>query len=189
MKVNIHNQCSNTKLVSPIYFGNGVVHPKLSDRRIDIGTRRKACFEINATQNEFKGVFLFKLKKKNRLSIYSSNLFKRRKYSNSKAKCVQMLIAWKVKNSKLFLYVALVKHPKGFTWNEDYLKKLYDKNHDWLKEYNSARSDTWLMDGDIVLKTTVSVRDLKEIIELNISISKGEKSNFDMKPLDVNLKR
>jgi hypothetical protein len=188
--LNIHNQCSNVKLISPIYFGNGVVYPKLSDQQIDIDTEMKTCFTINTIQNELKGTMLFKLQRKeNRFSIYLSNIFKRQGYSNDEAKCIQMFIAWKVKNSKLFLYVALVKHLKEFTWNEDKLRNLYYKNHSWLKEYNNTRSDAWLMDDNIVLKTTFNTRDLKNIPELSISISEEEKNDGAMRPLCIHLER
>jgi hypothetical protein len=187
--VTIHNQCSNIKLVSPIYFGNGAVCPKLSNQQIDIGTERKACFKINATQNNFEGALLFKLQKENRFSIYSSSLFNLQRYFNSKAKCVQMLIAWKVKESKLLSYVVLIEHDKTFIWNENVLKKLYDNSRDWLKEYNDTILETWLMDDDIVLETTLGVKGLKGSFELIISISKGEKNDFDIRPLYVDLER
>jgi hypothetical protein len=61
--VTIHNQCLNIELVSPVYFGNGVVCPKLSDRQIGIGTTMRTCLEIYATHNEFEGALLFKLQR------------------------------------------------------------------------------------------------------------------------------
>jgi hypothetical protein len=190
--VAIHNQCSNTKLVSPIYFGNGVIHPKLSDQQIDIGTKMRARFEINATQDDFEGALLFKLQRKkrggNRFSIYLSDLFKLEEYSDEEVKCIQMLIAWKMKDSKLSLHIALVEHSKKFTWNEDELKQLYYKNRSWLKGYNDTRSDTWIVD-DTILKTTFNVRDLKGIPGLSISISEEEINDGAMRPLCVDLER
>jgi hypothetical protein len=53
--VTIHNQCSNIELVSPVYFDNGAICPKLSDRQIDIDTKMRAYFEINTTQNDVEG--------------------------------------------------------------------------------------------------------------------------------------
>jgi hypothetical protein len=44
--ITIHNQCLN-KLVSPVYFCNGIVCSKLSDQQIDIGTKMRASFKIN----------------------------------------------------------------------------------------------------------------------------------------------
>jgi hypothetical protein len=190
MKVNIHNQCSNTKLISLVYFCNDAVCPKLSDQQIDIGTKMKACFEINATQDDFEGALLFKLQREeSRSNIYLSNLFVQQKYSNDEAKCVRMLIAWKVRISKIFLYVSLVEHAKNFALNEEILKKLYSKNQNWIRRYNDIRSDTWIMDDDTVLKTTSSARDFKGILELSVSIFEGKKSGLDMRPLGVNFKR
>jgi hypothetical protein len=105
-------------------------------------------------------------------------------------KCVQMLVAWKAKNAKPFACAVLLEHTKEFTWNEVKLEKLYNKNHDWLKEYEKydAISDTWLVGNHIVLKTLLRVRGLKEDLGLDIFISK-EEDNFAMKPLCIDLER
>jgi hypothetical protein len=192
IKVNIYNQCANTKLVSPIYSGNGTIYPKLSEKQIDIGTKMKTCFSINTAQDKSEGILLFKLQREkreeNRLSVYLFNLFRLKGCSNDEAKCVQMLIAWKMKDTKILSHVALVEHDKAFTWNENKLRSLYDENRGWLKEYNETIPDKWFMD-DITLKTTLNKIDLKGILELNLSISEEEKGNNAMKPLCVHLKR
>jgi hypothetical protein len=61
--VNILNLCPNTKLVSSVYFGNGIVCPKLFGQQIDINTKMNASFEINATQDDFEGALLFRLQR------------------------------------------------------------------------------------------------------------------------------
>jgi hypothetical protein len=185
--VTIHNQCSNIKLVSPIYFGNGATCPKLSDKKIDINAKMKACFEIYTIQDDFEVILLSELK------IYSNrqrNMNTLTTKTNSReTKCVQMLVAWKVNDFKPLVYVALVEHTKKLTWNEDKLKKLYDKNCGWLKEYDSATSYTWFMDDDMTLRTTFRVRNLKGILELDIYISEKKRDDYAMRPLGINLKR
>jgi hypothetical protein len=61
--VNIHNQCSSTELISPVYFGNGAVCPKQSNQQIVIGTEMKTLFEIYTSQDEFEGALLYKLQR------------------------------------------------------------------------------------------------------------------------------
>jgi hypothetical protein len=53
----VHNQCSNIKFVSPAYFSNNVVCPKLSDQQIDIDTKMDVSFEINATQDNLRVLY------------------------------------------------------------------------------------------------------------------------------------
>jgi hypothetical protein len=198
-RVTIHNQYPNIELVSPVYFGNALVYPKLSDRQIRIGARMKTYFEINVTQNNFEGALLYELQKypDNQCNLDASTT----KISKNEAVHVHMLVAWKVKDSKPSIYVALVKRTKAFAWDEDKLKKLYDKNLDRLKEGRNTISNTWLMDDNETLKTTSSVNGFNEYFELSISISECEKEkeeqdwmgferdNRAMKPLCIDLER
>jgi hypothetical protein len=183
--ITIHNRCSNTKLASPIYFGRGAVCPKLSNQQIDISAKMKVSLEISTIQDEFEGVLLFKLqrysKRQRNMNILNTETNRR------EAECVQMLVAWKMKGSKLFLHVALIEHAKKFAWNEDKLKKLYDKNHSWLKECDNTMSYTWFMDDDTTLRTTF--RSLKRTLKLDIYISEKKRDDYVMRPLGINLKR
>jgi hypothetical protein len=173
-------------LVSPVYFGNGAVCPKLSNQRIDIDTEMNACFEIETTQNDFEGALLFGLE---RCSNWYNMDTSTTETNKNKTPHVHILAIWKVKDSKPFVRVVLVEHTREFTWNEDKLRKLYDKNFGWLKEYNNPMSDTWLMNSNVVLRISFKVKLLKENFELNISISEEEKDDYVMKPLYVDLER
>jgi hypothetical protein len=185
--VNIINLCTNTKLTSPIYFGDGVVCPKLSGQQIDIGTKMNASFEINAIQDNFEGALLFKLQ---RYSDNQCNMDTSTTETNkNESMDIHMLAAWKVKDSKPFAYVTLVEHTREFAWNEDKLKKLYYENLGWFKEYDDTISDTRLIDNNMVLRITFSARDLERTPELSISISEEEKSSYTMKPFRINLER
>jgi hypothetical protein len=82
----------------------------------------------------------------------------------------------------------LVEHAKGFTWNENKLKKLYNENRSWLKKYDGIVSDTWFMDDNMVLRTTFSARDLKITPELSISVPE-EKDDCAMIPIWITTKR
>jgi hypothetical protein len=181
--VTIHNQCPNIELVAPIYFGNGAVCPRLSGQQIDIGTAIKIRFEINPIQDEFEGALLYKLQR--RPDRNGTNTFTE---ANEKTH-VHMLVAWRVRHSKPFVYVVLIKYTKEFIWNEDRLRKLYSKNHNRLKKQVGTTLDTWLIDDNITLKTAFRVKNLKECFELDISISEKERDDDAMRPLYVNLKR
>jgi hypothetical protein len=185
--MNIHNQCSNTKLVLPVYFGNGTVHLKLSGRQIDTSTKMNASLGINATQNNFKGVLLFKLQ------IYSDSQHNvntsTKKANKEKEKYVYMLVVCKMKNSNPFAYAALIEYTEEYIWSENELKKLYDQNHDQFKKYNGATSGTWLMSNNMILKTSLNVIYSKRKFELGISISEEKKRDYAMRPFRINLKR
>jgi hypothetical protein len=184
--VTIHNRCSNTKLVSPVYFSNDAVCPKLFSQQANIGTEMKASFEVNTTRVDFESALLFKLQRyyDNQYSMSTSTTG----VDKDEAMHVYMLVAWKVKDSKHFVYVVLVKHNKEFIWNEDNLKKLYYENHDRFKEYSGTISDTWLMDDSMALETTFRVRDLEGSFELSISISE-ERDDYAIKPFYIDLER
>jgi hypothetical protein len=184
-RVTIHNQCLNTRLLPPVYFGNGTVRTKLSDQRIGIGTAMNVSFDIYATQDEFEGALLYKLQRHSdsQYDMYASTM------GTNGAKCVQMFVAWKVKDSKPFLYVVLIEHTKEFTWDEEKLSKLYNKNHSRLKEYKATTIDTWLIDDNMTLKMSFKVRGLKGNFELSISISEEESDDYAMRPLCVDPER
>jgi hypothetical protein len=185
-RIIIHNQCPNTKLVSPIYFGNGIVRSKLSDQQIDINTIMKMQFEISTTQDEFEGVLLYKLQG---CSDSQHNMNTPTKGAKNEAKCVYMLVAWKMKDAKPFVRVVLAEHTKKIVWNEDKLKKLYEKNCSGLKKYDDSVSDTWIIDDHMILKTTFEVADLENNFELSVSISEEEKGDDAMRPLCIHPKR
>jgi hypothetical protein len=181
----IHNQCSNIELVAPVYFGNGAVCSKLSDQKICIGAKMNASFEISALQDELEGALLFKLQ---RYSDCQYNMSASAAETNETT-CIRMLVAWKVKDSKPFIYVVLIEHTKGFTWNEDELRKLYNKNHNRLKEHNDTMSDVWFIDDEIALKISFKIIGLKANFGLSISISEEEKDIYAMRPFCIDLER
>jgi hypothetical protein len=186
-RVTVHNQCSNTELVSPVYFSNGAVCPKISDQQIDIGTAMNASFEINIVQNDFEGALLYKLQ------MYFDSQYNidtlTTEVSRKESTHIHMLVVWKVKDSKLFVHVALIKHIKEFTWNEDELRNLYNKNHSRLKEYSGIISDTWFMNNNMILKTSFRIRGSKGIFEISIFISEEERADYAVRPLCVDLER
>jgi hypothetical protein len=185
--VNVLNLCSNIKLTLSAYFDNGAVSSKLSDQQIDIGTKMNASFDVNATQDDFECALLCKLQRHSD-NQYSTDIFTTGT-NESNATHVYILAAWKVKGSESFKRVVLVEHTNEFTWDEDKLKKLYYKNHGWLEKYNDTITDTWFMDDNMILKTTLRVRGMRGSFELSISIYKEEKNEYAIRPLCVDLER
>jgi hypothetical protein len=111
------------------------------------------------------------------------------KVNKNKAKCVQMLAAWKVEDSKLFVLLVLIEHTKEFTWARDKLKKLYYENCRWLKRYVNTTLDIWSIDDDMVLRTTFRVRGTEGNFELSILISEGKNDGYAMRPIWINTER
>jgi hypothetical protein len=185
--VTIHNQCPNVKLASPVYFSNGAISPKLFNQQIDIDTAMRACFEIDTIN--FECVLLFKLKrhiesdKQHNMNTSTTGADK------NETMHIYMLVIFEVKDAKPFSYVALVEHTKAFTWSENRLKELYDKNRGWLKKYNGITLVTWCMDDNATLKTSFKERVLEENFELSVSISEEEKSDYAMRPFCIHLER
>jgi hypothetical protein len=186
--VTIYNQCTNIELVSPVYFCNGAVCSKLSNQQIDIGTEMDASFEIYATQDDFDGALLYKLQKYIESDDQRNMNTLTAEADKIEAKCVQMLVVWKVKDSESFLYVVLVEHIKKFIWNKDELRKLYNKNHSRLSQCDDTISDIWFMDDDMALRISFEVRGLKGNFELSISIYE-EEARHAIRPLWINTER
>jgi hypothetical protein len=184
--VHILNLCSTIKLVSPVYFGNGTVCSKLPDQQIDSDAATRAYFEINDIQGDFEGALLLKLQI---CPDGQCNMDTSTTETKDETQCVQMLIAWKVNDAKLLAHVALIEHTKEFTWSEDKLKNLYNKNHDHFKEYSDTISETWFINANTVLRTTFNASGLKRTPELSISISEGEKSSCAIGPFCMDPER
>jgi hypothetical protein len=184
--ITIHNQCSNIKLTSPVYFSNDALCPKLSGQQIYISAKMRANIEIYVTQNDFEGVLLFKLQGHSNWSNMDASTTET---NRNEATHAHMLVIWEVKNAKPFAYVALIKHAKEFTWTRDELEKLYNKNRDWLKKYDGTTSCIWFMGNNIALKTSFRARALESNPELSIFISEEKRNNCAMRPFYIDLKR
>jgi hypothetical protein len=180
-KLNIYNRCLNVGLASPVCITSDELEcHRVPDYEACTGGTMRSCFVIKSDDESY-GVLMYKLQRK--------RTHKSAEISKDTSSIAQILVVWRISESKeLYTNVLLVEHDNSLIWNEDKLNKLYHKNHDWLKEYTDTTSDTWLVDNDIVLKTTFSVKDLKGNPELNISISE-ENDDYTIRPLCVDLER
>jgi hypothetical protein len=178
----IHNQCSKTELISPVYFGNDSVFLELSSQQIDVKTTMRPYFEVNATQDEFVRVLLYKLQKHSSWPHEDISTA----MTAAEPTCIYMLIVWKIKDSMHLMHVALLESIRKFKWNEENLKKFYDKNSNRLKGYNDSTLIAWAIDNSTVLITKFQV---KKIPELSISISEERKGGYAIKPLWIDEER
>jgi hypothetical protein len=179
--ITVYNQCLRTEFVLLAYFGNGIVCPKLSHQQmeIEIDTTTEIQFKINATQDEFEGVLLYEL----RICSVWPHPGVLTARSVTKPTRIQMLIVWKKERFTHSANVMLLENARSFEWNENKLRKLYDKNYDRLKGYNDAISEAWLIDDNKVLRTAFEVRNLKRTPELIICIHEEEEYTYAMRPL------
>jgi hypothetical protein len=182
MKVYIHNQCSNVDLVSPTYInGDGLKCYRPPDYKVCTGDTMRLGFIIKSDSMSY-GALIYKLQR--RQSHESTEI------CEDASSATQLLVVWE--SSKFegsHVNVLLVEYEKRFSWNEDELGNLYNKNRSWFKKYSGTISDTWFLDDNMTLKTTFRVVGLKGIHELIISISEIEGDGYAMRPLRLNIER
>jgi hypothetical protein len=181
-KLDIHNQCLNVNLASPIYInGDGLECHRPPDYKVYAGDTMRSGFMINKLDDESYGVLTYRLQRR------QSHGFTETGENTSSA--THLLVIWRISRfKKLYADVLLVEHAKAFTWNEDKLNKLYHENHDQLKECNGTISDTLSMDDNMILKTTFSARFLRENSELSVSISE-ERYEHAIRLFRIDLRR
>jgi hypothetical protein len=107
----------------------------------------------------------------------------------TKSTSIHILVIWKVNYSRSSVHIVLLKNIKGFKWNEEKLKKFYNKNYDRLVRYDDSTLYKWLLDDMMILKTAFEVMYFKRNFELSISISEEKKNVYAIRPLCVDEKR
>jgi hypothetical protein len=154
---------------------------------MNIGAKMNASFEIYTTQPDFEGALLFKLQKYS--DRQSDECTLTTETDKNMATHIYMVVAWKAKDTEPFAYITLIESSKEFIWNGGEFKRLYYENRSWFKKYNGTISNVWLVNDNMVLKTTFNARDLKRIPEISISISEEGDPNHAMEPLWFNTTR
>jgi hypothetical protein len=182
LELNIHNQCSNVGLMSPMYItGYGLESHRPPCYKVYVGDTMRSRFIIKSYLWSY-GVLIYRLQKR---QSYEST-----ETDEDISNAICLLVAWRISESnELYADVLLLEHAKDFIWNEDKLNKLYYENDGRLKEYNGTISESWFMDDNMALRTILNARDLKGAPELSIFIFEEKKSNYVMRPFCINLKR
>jgi hypothetical protein len=122
----IDNQCSNIKLVSPVYFAkDGVCHVQFP-QHVYPKCMKKVDFITGVDSITFGGALLYHLQRKEDASIST-----------------QLLVIWTFGFVVPYPHVWLIEHESTLTWNEDKLKRLYDVyNERYDKDFNTGK---WLL--------------------------------------------
>jgi hypothetical protein len=180
-KLDIHNQRLDVSLVSPVYVvSDGLECYRAPDYKVYTGDTMRSGFIIKPNNVPY-GVLVYKLR--GRPSRESTET------GENTSSTVHLLVVWRISEFKmLYADVLLIEHTKTFTWNRDILNKLYYENHDRLKKSIDTISDKWLIYNNMVLKTTFSVRGLRENPKLSISISE-ERDEYAIRPFCIDLER
>jgi hypothetical protein len=176
-KLNIHNQCLNVDLVSPMYITYGWLEGcKPPDHKVHAGDIMSSSFIIERLDDESVGTLICKLQR-------------RQSYADrGAANVVQLLVVWRISESKeLYVDVLLVEHDKVFIWNKDNLSDLYHKNINQFRLYSDPIIEIWSLNDSVALMTTFEIMNSGRI--LNVTISEIERYNYVRKPAHIDPER
>jgi hypothetical protein len=166
LRLTIHNQFPGIELVSPVYATGRDVTCYLSPgQRVGAGAMMKASFDIDLTQHVSIGVLMYKLQRK---SVGQSN---KGAISNEEATCTQLVVIWKVNNSKKFCATSfLIEHDKRHVWDKNRLMRL--TSYYQTINIHGPIEETYLMYGSTVLMTSLNATRKAECYKLEMTISK-----------------
>jgi hypothetical protein len=186
LNIAIYSQYSGLELTSPVYFSTGACHVSLSQKTNAVNALEVSS-GIDSDQKDLKGALLYKLQIKH--ANRADNQFDNSITPNKNIeKSIHLFVFWNVGDHDYEFRVCLIEFDNEFTWNEDKLRKLYDKNRDQLKKYNGIISSTWITGNNMILKTSSRINYLEENSELNITISE-EKDDYAIRPFYIDLER
>jgi hypothetical protein len=97
----------------------------------------------------------------------------------------KLLVIWGWHSYGLYSHVWLIEHKNTLAWNEEKLKKLYDRYDSQSKVYFVI--GRWLLDDDTILKTKFEVS--RGGFEINITISEEKDLLQPIKPLWIDPNR
>jgi hypothetical protein len=170
MKVNIHNRCSDLKLVCGRYFSNGACWNEDPDEEIDAGSMKS--MHLTPFLSTFEGVLTYDLKRKGVEPIY-----------------IRLLVAWKSEGYKKFrVQVHLIEYDKTFRWDIFNLNEYCQRYANQLGTYAGPIKDTWLIHDGKALMTRSELNFTQRDGVLNITIVSGVE--YDAKrPIQIDTER
>jgi hypothetical protein len=168
LNITVHNQYPGLELISPVYCSSNATYCVSPGQQTDIGNEIGASFRIDAKQEYFKAVLLYKLQIKHTTKTDSQ--------SNSSiedtATNIYLLVAWDAECYIDGFCVCLLECPNDFTWDEDKLWTFYyQHNTQFYNDYN-YRTVMWSMHDNTVMNTHCD-RTYGLECKLNIVISEG----------------
>jgi hypothetical protein len=169
-------------LVSPEYFGHGVIWYIPPDQKLDTNITSIASFRRNAIEHDFTTALIYRLQKKKRFeSGKQSNVDNT--FTEDTSAIFHLVIIWKADNSyNQYINTMLIRHNSIITWNEDKLSKLYTMHRN-IYRYNQILEDTWQLDDETALMTTSKWGRMNH--EIEITISEGIRRYNPMRPLQI----
>jgi hypothetical protein len=174
-KLNIHNQCLNIDLASPIYFTDWHVEcHRPPDNNVYAGDTMKSGFIIKS-DSVSRGALIYKLQRRSHESTKISG-------DTSSAAC--LLVIWEISESKrLCTNVLLVEHDKRLDWNKYDFKKLCLKYIIWHRPFVDPTKNAWLLNDNVSLMTRSEM--MNGDLILNVEISEVERDNCTRIPLYI----
>jgi hypothetical protein len=177
MKVNIHNQCSDFKLINRGYFSDGSRWNRYLAEEVDPGGMVNIEFKYSLAT--FEGALAYKLQ---RGDVKSNGQFE--------PTCILLFVAWKSDGyRKICAYVRLLEYDEWFYWNETKLKEYYQMHASQLSIYTGPSKETWSIHNDVVLVTGLELDFAQRDGRLNIFISENVKNEYTKIPVWVGPER
>jgi hypothetical protein len=181
IKLNIHNQCLNVDLVSPIYgAGTGLECHRAPDRKVYAGSTTKSAFIIESDDVFLGGTLIYGLQRRQTRESTEIN--------EDKSNTTYLLVVWEISESKyLYADVLLIEHDEKLDWNKYGLKYLYRDKFNQFRWFPYSATETWSLDDNVVLMTTLEIMDEDRI--LDITISEVERDNCTRIPVHIDPER
>jgi hypothetical protein len=176
MIVDIHNQCSNYKLIDQKCFNSGADWNNYSAQEAD--TEHREVIYFTPLLATFEGGLTYQLQRK---CVKSDG--------QPESTYVLLFVAWKSKGYREFCAcLNLIECDRQVKWNETKLEEYYQKYANQLCTYIGPIKDTWLIHGT-VLMTKLELDFARRDGVLKITISKGIRTAHTRKPVWINLER
>jgi hypothetical protein len=150
ISLNIFNARQDINLTSPVYFIHGGKWDIVSDREVDVNSVMRNLIEFDSGQNILEGALVYEIQRK-----YAEF----DEFIQDESKSIQLLVAWNVDRTKgLDVRALLVEHDKEFNWDEDKLRRLYQKYWHPLDAWINFIRNNWLLDDTTALTVRVDIR-------------------------------
>jgi hypothetical protein len=171
ISLNIHNQSQSVNLISPVYFTHGGMWYVVPDQEIDADAVTRNYLEFNSGQDISEGALAYRIQEQ---YIESD------KHAQYESKRIQLLVAWRIEHTNgLHVRALLVEHDKEFNWDEDKLRRLYQKYWHLLDAQIDPIKSKWLLNETTVLEIEVKVMSGGYRWDIFISEEKKVENNIE----------
>jgi hypothetical protein len=127
MNGNIHNQCSDFKLIRRRYSSNSAYLIMDPDKQVHADSIKR--INLAPSPSTFKGVSMYSLKRKGVESTY-----------------IRLFVIWKYENYRKFqVFLRLTVNNKCYNWYKIHLKDDYYSHASQLYKYTGLIKYTWLL--------------------------------------------